>query len=88
MRILFAVSLRFPGEGSSAQGKPGPKPRAKAVGDGQSVEIPMPPLDRYEHGVTQEGRRSAPLVVCVQALRAPDRQIRPALSLKGDGERN
>ena len=36
-------SLRFPGEGSSAQGKSGPKPRPKGVGDGQRVEIPVPP---------------------------------------------
>ena len=36
-------SPRFPGEGSSTQGKSGPKPRAKAVGDGQQVEIPAPP---------------------------------------------
>ena len=35
-------SLRFPGEGSSAQGKPGPKSRAKAVDDGQRVDIPAP----------------------------------------------
>ena len=35
--------LRFPGEGSSTQGKSGPKPRAKAVGDGEQVEIPAPP---------------------------------------------
>ena len=27
VRNLFTESLRFPGEGSSAQGKPGPKPR-------------------------------------------------------------
>ena len=40
----FAVEcLRFPGEGSSTQGKSGPKPRAKAVGDGQLVDIPAPP---------------------------------------------
>ncbi len=37
-------SPRFPGEGSSAQGKSGPKPRTKIVGDGQLVEIPVPPL--------------------------------------------
>ena len=36
-------SLRFPGEGSSAQGKSGPKPRPKGVGDGQQVEIPVLP---------------------------------------------
>ena len=42
----FAVeSLRFPGEGSSAQGKSGPKPRPKGVGDGQQVDIPAPPSD-------------------------------------------
>ena len=38
-------SLRFPGEGSSAQGKSGPKPRPKGVGDGQQVDIPVPPND-------------------------------------------
>ena len=36
-------SLRIPGEGSSAQGKSGPKSRLKSVDDGQSVEIPIPP---------------------------------------------
>ena len=41
----FAVeSLRFPGEGLSARGKSGPKPRLKSVGDGQQVEIPVLPL--------------------------------------------
>ena len=34
-------NLRFPGEGSSAQGKSGPKPRTNVVGDGQLVEIPV-----------------------------------------------
>ena len=36
-------SLRFPGEGSSAQGKSGPKRRPKGVRDGQQVEIPVLP---------------------------------------------
>ena len=36
-------SLRFPEEGSSTQGKSGPKPRARAVGDGQQVENPVLP---------------------------------------------
>ena len=44
VRIFPVESLRFPEEGSSAQGKSGPKPRAKAVGDGQQVEIPVPPI--------------------------------------------
>ncbi|GEN47198.1 hypothetical protein AHA02nite_29740 [Alkalibacillus haloalkaliphilus] len=34
VRIFFTVSLRFPEEGSSAQGKSGPKPRPNGVGDG------------------------------------------------------
>ena len=42
VRNFSVESLRFPGEGSSAQGKPGPKPRPKGVGDGQSVDIPTP----------------------------------------------
>ena len=43
VRISAVESLRIPEEGSSAQGKSGPKLRAKAVGDGQSVENPIPP---------------------------------------------
>ena len=43
VRILPVESLRIPGEGSSAQGKSGPKSRPKGVDDGQSVEIPIPP---------------------------------------------
>ena len=44
VRILPVESLRIPGEGSSAQGKSGPKSRLKSVDDGQSVEIPIPPI--------------------------------------------
>ena len=43
VRILSAQSPRFPEEGSSAQGKSGPKARPKGVVDGQQVEIPVPP---------------------------------------------
>ena len=43
-RNLTVESLRFPGEGSSTQGKSGPKSRPKGVDDGQSVEIPIPPI--------------------------------------------
>ena len=41
-RNMPVESPRFPGEGSSAQGKSGPKPRTEVVGDGQQVEIPAP----------------------------------------------
>ena len=43
VRIHSAENLRFPEEGSSSQGKSGPKPRLNSVGDGQQVEIPAPP---------------------------------------------
>ena len=40
----YAVeSLRFPGEGSSTQGKSGTKSRPKGVDDVQPVDIPVPP---------------------------------------------
>ena len=41
VRILAVENLRFPGEGSSAQGKSGPKARPKGVVDGQQVENPV-----------------------------------------------
>ncbi len=34
VRIFTVENLRFPGEGSSAQGKSGPKLRLKSVSDG------------------------------------------------------
>ena len=42
VRIPLAESLRFPGEGKSAQGQSGPKARPKGVADGQAVNIPPP----------------------------------------------
>ena len=45
VRISPVECLRFPGEGLSPQGKSGPKPRPKGVGDGQQVDIPAPPKD-------------------------------------------
>ena len=44
VRILPTVCLRFPGEGSSSQGKSGPKTRPKGVADGQQVYIPVLPI--------------------------------------------
>ena len=41
VRILPAENLRFPEEGSSTQGKSGPKARARAVADGRQVDIPV-----------------------------------------------
>ena len=42
-RNLAVESLRFPGEGSSSQGKSGTKLRPKGVGDVQLVDIPVLP---------------------------------------------
>ena len=43
VRIIMAENLRFLGEGSSSQGKPGAKARPKGVVDAQTVEILLPP---------------------------------------------
>ena len=40
VRIIMPQNLRFPEEGSSAQGKPGAKVRRKRVADAHTVEIP------------------------------------------------
>lgn len=76
VRIFFTVCLRFPEEGSSAQGQSGPKPRPKGVGDGQQVDIPVPPPIRLSNGGTQEDKESALLDKRVQAARVVCRQIR------------
>ena len=44
-RNMPVESPRFPGEGSSTQGKSGPKPRTAVVGDGQQVYIPALPTE-------------------------------------------
>ena len=44
VRILSTVCLRFPGEGSSFQGKSGTNTRLKSVVDVQQVDIPVPPI--------------------------------------------
>ena len=45
VRIIMAENLRFPEEGSSAQGKPGAKARRRRVADAHTDEIPKPPKD-------------------------------------------
>jgi hypothetical protein len=41
VRIQCPENLRFPPEGSSAEGKSGPKARPRGVVDGQQVNIPV-----------------------------------------------
>ena len=70
----FAVeSPRFPGEGSSTQGKSGPKPRTAVVGDGQQVYIPALPKNE---AVTQKDNPSTVMVNCVQAMRLVSSEVR------------
>ena len=47
VRIVMAENLRFPGEGSSALGKPGAKARPEGVVDAHTVEIPWPSQVKY-----------------------------------------
>ena len=56
-RIPHAERPRFPGEGSSALGEPGPKARPKGVADGELAKIPAPAA-----GVTERRRRLAPVL--------------------------
>ena len=61
MRISPVENPRIPEEGSSTQGKSGPKARLKSVVDGQQVEIPVPIQSLKEVG-TQKDNNSAQLV--------------------------
>ena len=67
VRIPPVENLRFPGEGSSSQGKSGPKPRPKGVGDGQLVEIPVLPLLVIREVGTQGDKLCELLEALVQA---------------------
>ena len=74
-RNMGVEGPRFPGEGSSTQGKSGPKPRTEVVGDGEQVEIPAPP-DSVDEAVTQKDRMSALMVNRVQASRLERSEVR------------
>ena len=76
MRILSIESPRFPGQGSSAQGQSGPKPRLKSVGDGQQVEIPVLDLIVMRDGVTQKDKRTRQMEQPGQAARL-EREANP-----------
>ena len=53
--IIMAENLRFLGEGSSAQGKPGAKARPRGVADAQRADIPAPPTARHYRWGDGEG---------------------------------
>ena len=56
-RNMPVESPRFPGEGSSTQGKSGPKPRTEVVGDGQQVYIRAitTEISSYTEGLLEQG---------------------------------
>ena len=56
MKVPFAGSPRFPAQRSSAQGESAPKVRAKAVADGNLVNIPEPPCNAI--GGTEKVRQA------------------------------
>ena len=74
MRILSAERLRFPGAGSSAQGKSGPKARPRGVADGQQVEIPVLYSIVMSNGGTQEAKHASSWID-VQAASAVKSQM-------------
>ena len=65
MRISPVENLRFPGQGSSTQGKSGPKLRLKSVGDGQQVEIPVLLIIVKRDVLTQKVNLSTRMEMCV-----------------------
>ena len=76
MRIFPAENLRFPEEGSSAQGQSGPNARPKGVADGYPVNIPELPTFRYHDGGTQEANRAHDWTCGFRHVGGSSRQIR------------
>ena len=73
VRNTAVESPRFPGEGSSAQGKSGPKVRTEVVADGEQVEIPAP---RRNEAVTQKDSMSRVMVSPVPEARPGTSEVR------------
>ena len=74
MRILSAERLRFPGAGSSAQGKSGPQARPRGGVDGEQVEIPGLCSIVMSDGGTQEAKHASSWID-VQAASAVKSQM-------------
>ena len=81
-RNMPVESPRFPGEGSSAQGKSGPKVRTEVVADGQQVEIPAPPRNE---AVTQKDSASRVMVNPVARTRQRSSEVRFSCKLGESG---
>ena len=76
MRIFPAENLRFPEEGSSAQGQSGANARPKGVADAHPVNIPELPTFRYHDEGTQEANRAHDWTCGFRHVGGSSRQIR------------
>lgn len=83
MRILFAVRTRVPGEGSSAQGKSGPKVYLKGEADGQQVKIPA--LTVWSDGGTHYAIQCQTTAMLVGTFRRNGSENLPFTSLRRIG---
>ena len=82
MRIFPAVSVRFPEEGSSAQGQSGANARPKGVADAHPVNIPELPIPRYYDGVTQKDSSACHWMCRFKRVGGKGRQIRSSINAK------
>ena len=80
MRILFAVRTRVPGEGSSAQGKSGPKAQPKGEVDGQQVKIPA--LVTWSDGGTHYAIQCQAMAMLVGIFRLSGSENLPGTQLR------
>ena len=75
-RNLPVESLRFPGEGSSAQGKSGPKPRTESRRRWRAGGDSCTAKGALNEAVTQEDRPSGVMVNPVQGARVERSEVR------------
>jgi hypothetical protein len=84
VRTPPAESLRFPEQGQSAQGKSGPKPRPKGVGERADRLIFLHRLKcALSNGVTRKDKHTDDWKRRVAARGGSPRQIREAANSKG-----
>ena len=86
VRISPVENPRIPEQGSSTQGKSGPKARLKSVVDGQQVEIPVP-IQSLKRKWGRRRKVRAPSWWGVQAQSLESRQIRFPKRMKRDADR-
>ena len=87
VRISPVENIRIPEQGSSTQGKSGPKARLKSVVDGQQVENPVPISIVKKQVGTQEDSRSAQLVRRASPKEEKRGKSLFSITLKSDADR-